>query len=29
MAKTREVYICSVCGAQTLQWRGQCPNCHE
>lgn len=29
MAKTREVYICSACGAQTLQWRGQCPGCHE
>ncbi|MGE9986260.1 DNA repair protein RadA [Desulfovibrio sp. SGI.169] len=29
MAKTREIYLCSVCGAQTLQWRGQCPNCHE
>ncbi|WP_022655115.1 DNA repair protein RadA [uncultured Desulfovibrio sp.] len=29
MAKTREIYLCSVCGAQTLQWRGQCPNCRE
>ena len=29
MAKTREVFICSACGAQTLQWRGQCPGCHE
>ena len=29
MAKTREVYICSACGAQTLQWRGQCPGCRE
>ena len=29
MAKTREVFICSTCGAQTLQWRGQCPGCHE
>lgn len=29
MAKTREVYNCSACGAQTLQWRGQCPNCRE
>ena len=29
MAKTREVYICSACGAQALQWRGQCPGCHE
>ena len=29
MAKVREVYICSSCGARTLQWRGQCPGCHE
>lgn len=29
MVKARETYICSVCGAQTPQWRGQCPNCHE
>ncbi|MDR0816033.1 MAG: DNA repair protein RadA [Desulfovibrio sp.] len=27
MSKTREVYVCSVCKAQTPQWRGQCPNC--
>lgn len=29
MTKTREIYICSSCGSQTMQWRGQCPNCHE
>ncbi len=29
MAKTRETYRCSVCGAQTFQWLGQCPSCHE
>ena len=29
MAKIREVYRCSSCGAQTTQWRGQCPSCHE
>ena len=29
MAKTREVFVCSICGAQTLQWRGQCPSCQE
>ena len=29
MAKTREVYICSACGAHSPQWRGQCPNCRE
>lgn len=29
MAKTREVYICSACGAQAMQWRGQCPACQE
>ena len=29
MAKNREVYVCSACGAQTAQWRGQCPACQE
>ena len=29
MAKIREVYICSSCGAHTAQWLGQCPSCHE
>ncbi|WP_297670819.1 DNA repair protein RadA [uncultured Desulfovibrio sp.] len=29
MAKMREIYVCSACGAQTMQWRGQCPGCHE
>lgn len=28
-AKTREVYVCSACGAQTPQWKGQCPSCRE
>lgn len=27
MARTHEVFICSACGAETLQWRGQCPSC--
>ncbi|MDR1241538.1 MAG: DNA repair protein RadA [Deltaproteobacteria bacterium] len=27
MAKTREVYICSACGGQSLQWKGQCAQC--
>lgn len=29
MAKVREVYVCSACGARTPQWFGQCPSCHE
>lgn len=29
MAKVREIYTCSACGAQTPQWLGQCPKCHE
>ncbi|WP_165174402.1 DNA repair protein RadA [Desulfovibrio sp. ZJ369] len=29
MSKAREVFICSACGAQTPQWRGQCPKCRE
>lgn len=27
MAKQREVYICSECGAKSMQWRGQCAAC--
>ena len=27
MAKVRETYVCSACGANTPQWRGQCPTC--
>lgn len=29
MAKTRETYICSECGARFPQWRGQCPSCRS
>ena len=27
MAKLREVYRCTECGAQSPHWRGQCPGC--
>ena len=27
MAKSKSVYICSECGAQSPQWLGRCPNC--
>jgi len=29
MAKPKQIYRCSACGAQTFQWLGQCPNCRE
>lgn len=29
MAKTKEVFICSACGAQASQWKGQCAKCGE
>lgn len=29
MAKVKETYICSNCNAESLQWKGQCPNCKE
>lgn len=29
MAKAREVYICSACGGQSSQWKGQCSSCGE
>jgi DNA repair protein RadA/Sms len=27
MAKPAIVYVCSECGAETLKWQGQCPQC--
>jgi DNA repair protein RadA/Sms len=27
MAKAALVYVCSECGAETLKWQGQCPQC--
>ena len=27
MAKSKSVYICSECGAQSPQWLGRCPSC--
>ena len=27
MAKTKSVYVCSECGAQSPQWLGRCPGC--
>lgn len=29
MAKTKTVYICSNCGADSPKWLGKCPNCGE
>jgi DNA repair protein RadA/Sms len=28
MAKTKTAYICTECGAQSLRWQGQCPQCN-
>ncbi|MCD7938083.1 MAG: DNA repair protein RadA [Tannerellaceae bacterium] len=27
MAKSKTVYICSACGADSPKWQGKCPNC--
>ena len=27
MAKSRSIYICSACGAESPQWFGKCPSC--
>lgn len=27
MAKTKTAFICTECGAQSLRWQGQCPQC--
>ncbi len=29
MAKTRTVFACSNCGAESLKWTGHCPQCDE
>lgn len=29
MAKYKEIYICSACGAKSSLWKGQCPACKE
>ena len=29
MVKVKEAYICNACGAQSAQWKGQCPACKE
>ena len=29
MAKTRTVFVCSSCGADSPRWQGQCPACSE
>ena len=27
MARTRSAFVCAECGAQTVRWQGQCPQC--
>lgn len=27
MAKTKTAYVCSACGAHSVKWQGQCPDC--
>lgn len=29
MAKIRQIYRCTACGARTGQWLGQCPSCRQ
>jgi len=29
MPKTKIVYVCSNCGAESLKWIGKCPSCNE
>ena len=29
MVKIKETYVCTACGTQSLQWKGQCPACQE
>ena len=29
MAKTRSMYVCQNCGAESVRWIGRCPSCSE
>ncbi|MEL6815966.1 MAG: DNA repair protein RadA [Cyanobacteria bacterium J06598_3] len=29
MAKTRSIYVCNACGAESRQYFGKCPTCHS
>ena len=29
MAKTRTIFVCQNCGAESLKWAGHCPQCEE
>ncbi len=29
MAKTKTVYVCQNCGAESVKWLGKCPSCNE
>ena len=29
MAKPAIVFVCAECGAETLKWQGQCPQCSQ
>lgn len=29
MAKTKSVYVCQNCGAESVKWLGRCPSCNE
>ena len=29
MAKTKSVYVCQNCGAESVKWLGRCPSCGE
>ncbi len=29
MAKKKRVFVCQICGYETLKWQGKCPNCGE
>lgn len=29
MSKEKKIYVCSVCGHETVRWGGKCPSCNE
>ena len=29
MAKSKTIFVCQNCGAQSPKWLGQCPDCNQ
>ena len=29
MAKLKRVFVCQICGYESVRWMGKCPSCNE